>query len=138
MSDNSIDTTALFGRTIVVVSIMLTIAAVHFLRLGTLFEGRLFTLYYGYFSDIIVPFGMYFLLCINDASLRFLRDWRIKAVIVFTISSLTEVGQAFGVPLLGQTFDPMDFVMFGVGVLLAVMVDRLLFVRIFSFWSRPE
>jgi hypothetical protein len=37
--------------------------------------------------------------------------------------------QALGVPLLGRTFDPLDFVMFGVGVLLAAFVDRLLFGR---------
>ncbi len=78
---------------------------------------------------------MDFLLCLNDVRVRFLRDWRVKAVLVFGAASSTEVMQAFGIPLLGQTFDPLEFVMFGGGVLLAALVDRFLFDRLFRFWS---
>jgi hypothetical protein len=98
-------------------------------------RGSLFTLYYSYFSDIVIPFGMYFLLCLNDVFVRFLRDWRVKAMLVFGVASSVEVMQAFGIPLLGQTFDPLDFVMFGGGVLLAALVDRFLFGRLFSCWT---
>jgi hypothetical protein len=111
----------------------------------------MFVLYYGYFSDIVVPFGVYFLLCLveervraiilSDApeqvkravspALAFLSDWRMKALLVFGVASFTEVLQAFGVPLLGRTFDPLDFVMFVGGVLLAVLADRLLIERLF-------
>jgi hypothetical protein len=59
----------------------------------------------------------------------------VKALLVFAVSSATEVAQAFGVPLLGGTFDPLDFVMFGLGVVLAVFVDRVVFDRLFPFWS---
>ena len=114
---------------------MLVIALIHVFRVGTYLDGMLFTLYYSYFSDIIIPFGMYFLLCLNDVSIRFLQDWWVKALLVFATASLTEVMQAFGVPLLGQTFDPLDFVMFGVGVLLAAFVDGVLFNRVLPFWS---
>ena len=124
-----------FGRVAVVVGIMVVIALVHGFRLGTYLDGTLFTLYYSYFSDILVPFGMYFLLCLNEASLRFLADWRVKALLIYAITSLTEVAQAFGIPLLGSTFDPLDFVMFGAGVLLAAFADRVLFARLFPFWS---
>lgn len=124
----------IIGRTAVVVALELVIALIHGFRAGTYLDGTLFTLYYSYFSDIVVPFGMCFLLCLNDLSLPFLRDWRVKALVVFAVSSLTEVAQAFGVPLLGLTFDALDFVMFGVGALLAVFVDRVLFERVFSFW----
>jgi hypothetical protein len=123
------------GRIALVVSILLVIALVHSFRVGTYLRGSLFTLYYSYFSDVVVPFGMYFLLCLNDVSVLFLRDWRVKAVLVFGVAASTEVMQAFGVPLLGQTFDPLDFVMFGVGVLLAALVDRSLFDRLFSWWT---
>jgi hypothetical protein len=118
------------GRTVVVVSILLLIALVHFFRVGTYLRGKLFTRYYSYFSDIVVPFGMYFLICLNDMRVRFLRDWRVKAMLVFGVASSTEVLQAFGVPLLGRTFYPLDFVMFGVGVLLTALVDGLLFERL--------
>ena len=112
-------------------------------------------LYYGYFSDIIIPFGMYFLLCMFEAQVRaiilsdapeevkhkvspalaFLRDWRPKAILVFSVASFTEVLQGFGVPLLGRTFDPLDFAMFAGGVLLAVLADRILLERFLPGWS---
>ena len=95
----------------------------------------MFTLYYSYFSDIIVPFGIYFLLCLNEMYTSFLRDWRVKAMLVFSFASATELLQAFGVPLLGETFDPFDFVMFGGGVLLAAFVDRCVLGRFFPHWS---
>ena len=106
-----------------VFSIMLVIALVHLFRVGTYLQGSLFTLYYSYFSDIVIPFGMYFLLCLEDVYFRFLKDWRVKAMLVFGVASSREVMQAFGIPLLGQTFDPLDFVMFAGGVLLAALVD---------------
>lgn len=130
------DTTAR-GRTALIVSVLLVIALVHIFRIGTYLRGSLFTLYYSYFSDIVVPFGMYFLLCLNDVYVRFLRDWRVKAMLVFGVASSTEVMQALGVPMLGQTFDPLDFVMFGGGVLLAVLVDTFLFDRFLPWWT-PE
>jgi hypothetical protein len=131
------DHAGIIGRRAVVVALMLVIALAHAFRVGTYLDGTLFTVYYSYFSDIVIPFGMYFLLCLNDVSFPFLRDWRVKALLVFAVSSLTEVMQAFGVPLLGLTYDPLDIVMFGVGTLAAVLVDRVLFERILPFWSRP-
>ncbi len=122
-------------RTVVVVSIMVLIALVHLFRVGTYLRGSLFTLYYSYFSDIVVPFGMYFLLCLSEVHVRSLGDWRVKAMLVFSIALFTEVMQAFGVPLLGRTFDPLDIVMFGGGVLLAAFVDRFLFDRLLPYWS---
>lgn len=123
------------GRIALIVSILLVIALVHIFRVGTYLRGSLFTLYYSYFSDIVIPFGMYFLLCLEDVYFRFLRDWRVKAMLVFAVASSTEVMQAFGVPLLGQTFDPLDFVMFGGGVLLAALVERCLFDRLLPWWT---
>ena len=122
-------------RMALVFSIMLVIALVHLFRVGTYLQGSLYNLYYSFFSDIVIPFGMYFLLCLEDVYFRFLKDWRVKAMLVFGIASSTEVMQAFGMPLLGQTFDPLDFVMFAGGVLLAALVDRFLFNRLFSFWT---
>jgi hypothetical protein len=132
---SGVDKKTVIGRTAVVISVMLVIALIHVFRVGTYLDGTLLTLYYGYFSDIIIPFGMYFLLCLNEFSIRFLKDWWVKALLVFAVASLTEVMQLFGVPLLGLTFDPFDFVMFGVGVLLAAFIDRALFTRLFPFWS---
>lgn len=127
--------TTIIGRTIVIVVLELTIALIHALRVGTYFEGALYRLYYSYFSDIAIPFGAYFLLSLNDISLVPFRDWRLKAGLAFGVASLAEILQGFGVPVLGETFDPADFVMFGVGVLGAVLVDKVLLDRALTFWS---
>ena len=99
------------------------------------FNGELYILYYSYFSDIIIPFGIYFLLSINEFSIPFLRDWRVKSIIVFSATTTTEICQYFGIPVLGVTFDPIDIIMYGAGVVLAVFIDRQVFTRIFKFWT---
>ena len=83
----------------------------------------------------MIPFGFYFLLSVNDKSLAFLRNWKIKAALIFTGATITEVLQYFDIYAFGTTFDPLDIIAFGVGTIMAVLVDRLLFPRIFSFWA---
>jgi len=122
----------------VVFAVILTVALIHILRVGSYFGGTAFRLYYSYFSDIVVPFGMYFLLCLNEVSISFLRGWRVKATLVFALGASTEVAQAFGAPLLGRTFDPLDFTMFASGALFAAFVDRIVFTRLFGFWSLKD
>jgi len=123
-----------FRRMAVAIAMVLLIAAVHIFRVGSYLSGKLFVLYYSYFSDIVIPIAIYFLLCISDITLPFLRGWRTKAAIVFLIAAATEIAQGFGMPLLGNTFDPLDFVMFGIGTLIAVGLDKL-FSMVFPFWS---
>lgn len=111
-------------RRAVAFAIVLAVAAIHLFRIGTLLHGPLFRLYYGYASDVLVPLGMYFLLSLSGARLGPIRGWRARAVVVFGVASAAEILQGFGVPMLGRTFDPLDFVMFAVGVLVAVVLDR--------------
>jgi hypothetical protein len=122
-----------YKRMAVAIVVVLLIAAIHIFRVGSYLSGRLFVLYYSYFSDIVIPIAIYFLLCINDITLPFLRGWMTKAVLVFLIAMTTEIAQGFGIPLLGNTFDILDFMMFGIGVLLAVGLDKL-FSKVLSFW----
>ena len=123
-----------FKRMSVAIVVILLIAAIHIFRVGSYLSGRSFILYYSFFSDIVIPIAIYFLLCINDITLPFLKGWMTKAVLVFLIAMATEIAQGFGIPLLGNTFDISDFVMFGIGTLIAVGLDKL-FSIFFSFWS---
>lgn len=120
------------GRTLVTVGVMLAIALIHVFSPGDLMRGRMRVLYFSYFTDIVLPFGLYLLLGLSAAQFRFLRDWRAKALVVFGATSLSEVLQGLGVPLFGRVFDPLDFVMFAGGVLLAVVADRLVLERLLS------
>ena len=123
-----------FKRMAVAIVVILLIAAIHIFRVGSYLSGRRFIFYYSFFSDIVIPIAIYFLLCINDITLPFLKGWMTKAILVFLIAMATEIAQGFGIPLLGNTFDILDFVMFGIGTLIAVGLDKL-FSKVFSFWS---
>ncbi|MFC2085156.1 hypothetical protein ACFLS9_08870 [Bacteroidota bacterium] len=118
----------------VIVIIQLIIAAAHFFRIGRFFDGQLYILYYSYFSDLALPFGFYFLLCGNAQKVPFLRRWTNKAIIVFSAAATAEILQYFGIYALGITFDPVDILMYGIGVLFAAFVDTQIFPRIFKFW----
>jgi hypothetical protein len=123
-----------FKRMAVAIVVILLIAAIHIFRVGSYLSGRLFILYYSFFSDIVIPIAIYFLLCINDSTLPFLKGWMTKAILVFLTAMATEIAQGFGIPLLGNTYDILDFAMFGMGTLIAVGLDKL-FSNVFSFWS---
>jgi hypothetical protein len=103
---------------------VLGVAAIHFFRAGAHLKGTAHRLYYGYASDLLLPLAMYFVLCLSERNLGFLGDWRVKAAGVFTAASSAEVLQGLGVPMLGRTFDPLDFTMYAIGVLAAALLDR--------------
>jgi hypothetical protein len=132
--DHEVPKPVMKGRIAVCVGVMVIIALIHAFRIGTYLPDRWLGLYYSFFSDIVMPFGIYFMLCIYDINWPLLRGWYTKALLVFAACAATEVAQAFGLYMLGVTFDPLDFAMFAAGVLLAVFVDRVAFTRALSFW----
>lgn len=123
-----------FSKILIVILIQIVIALVHAFRLGQIFNGQLYILYYSYFSDLILPFGVYFLLSINDKSIPALRHWFIKAGTIFLLTSAAEICQFFGLEVLGVTFDPIDILMYGTGVLLAAFIDVKVFTPNLGFW----
>lgn len=118
----------------VIVGVNLAIALLHFVT-GSNYTGPYPAFVNGYLLNILIPFGFYLLLCLNEVSV--LRSWIVKGALVFGAASFVEIAQFFGVPLLGRTFDPLDFVMYGLGVILAAILDTTVFPTIFDFWT-PE
>jgi hypothetical protein len=102
------------------------VAAVHLFRLGSYLRGAPHRLYHAYASDLLLPLAAYFILCLAESRQPFLRDGRVKAAVVFGAASFAETMQGLGVPLLGSTFDPVDYAMYAAGTLLAVFADRAL------------
>jgi hypothetical protein len=49
---------------------------------------------------------------------------------VFAVGAITETLQYLGVPIFGQTFDWLDYVMFGVGIGLAVIFEAVVLARV--------
>jgi len=125
------ETHRIIRKKVVIISIMILIALIHFFT-GSNYKGPYPGFVNGYLLDILVPFGFYFLSCLIKFPL--LKSWIVRSILVFGVASFTEIAQFFGVPIFGQTFDPVDFVMFGMGVILATIFDIIVFPRIFDFW----
>jgi hypothetical protein len=119
-------------KTVVVVCLVVPIALLHFFT-GSAYRGPWPEFVNGYLLDILVPFAFYFLLVLPETPL--LRLWPVKASLVFGAGACVEIAQYFGAPILGQTFDPLDFVMYGLGVVLAALLDTVVFPRVFGFWQ---
>ena len=122
-------------RLAVIFGIVALVAAAHIFRLGSYLEGESYNFYYSYFSDFIIPFAFYFLLCLYELHLPILRHWEVKLAIAFLAPAIAETCQYFGVPVLGSTFDPLDYFAYGLGALSAAVVDVVVFSRVFDFWG---
>lgn len=121
----------------VIVSINLLVGGVHFLT-GPHYAGPFPGFVNGYLLDMLIPFAWYFLLRTPGQKVKFLTPWYVKSALVFAAGSGVEIAQFFGVPVFGRTFDPLDFVMYGSGGILAATCDRILFPRIFTFWKTED
>jgi hypothetical protein len=122
------------GRRIVVVIIAVAVGLLHFVT-GPNYRGPFPAFVNSYLIDILLPTSLYFLLSLTELAL--FRSWVVKSLSVFGIGVAVETAQFFGAPLFGRTFDPLDYVMYAVGALLAAFLDVFLFPRLFSFWE-PE
>ncbi|MDF2156344.1 hypothetical protein [Algoriphagus sp. CAU 1675] len=123
------------NRKIVGITIISLIALLHIFGLGRKLNGNLSTLYLSYGSDLIMPFGIYFLLCISQIHITILEKWYVKAALIFGLTTGLEILQFFGIYALGATFDPMDILVYALGVGIAVVVDRFIFDRLIPYWS---
>ena len=119
----------------IVLSIMMVIALIHLMSPGRAMNDPFRQYYQAYFSDIVIPFGFYFLLCISEAQFAFLRRWYAKAIFTFGLAAFAEVMQGFGIHFIGTTFDPFDFLAYAAGVAAAAVLERRVFSRVFTFWS---
>ena len=122
-------------RKLVGIFVMLIIALIFGFRIGNNLHGNLYIYYQSYAADLMIPFGAYFLLCMNEIQLQFLRKWFVKALIVFCVMTLSEIMQLFGLYLFGVTFDLADILMYGIGVIVAVFFDKQIFERTLPFWK---
>ena len=121
-------------KTFLIVGIELLLGFLHIIGIGRNSSKTLYMLSASYFSDLALPFGFYFLLSLNEDKLLFLKKWWMKAAIVFSVATLAEIGQYFGLYALGQTFDPLDILVYALGVLAAVCLDGFL-SKTLTFWK---
>jgi hypothetical protein len=101
-----------------------------------------YKLYVSFFNDLTIPFSFYFVLCLFEKWIPQLKAWQVKALLVFLLPASIEIGQLIYQKLdltrvfsmYGGAFDPLDLVVYAAGGLLAALLERQVFSRIFSFW----
>jgi glycopeptide antibiotics resistance protein len=93
-------------------------------------------LWLSYAKDLILPFAFYLFICLGE---RWLPAWRVRALLAFTIPLLLEIGQGLYYRVsTGRyvgVFDPIDIMMYALGVGLAVLVEQKIFPKLLKFWE---
>ena len=94
-------------------------------------------LWLSYARDLIQPFAFYFLICLGE---RWLKNWRVRALLAFAVPAVLETAQYFYYRVATGhyvgVFDPMDFVMYAIGVGLAVLLEQRVFAKLLIFWQQ--
>ena len=122
------------NKKIVVISLQILVVVLFIL--GTKLSAQsLRIIYYSYFADVFIPFGFYFLLFPLQSKYSLFEKWQVKALAIFLLCASSEILQFFGIYALARVFDLLDFVMYGIGVLIAAFVDRKLLAKYLSFWD---
>jgi len=104
----------------VVIGICVAVGLLHFVA-GPTYGGPWPAFVNGYLIDILLPFAMYLLL---GVSWRVLAGSRLaRALVVLAVGGAVEGLQYLGLPLFGATFDPLDLVMYALGVIGGVIVE---------------
>jgi hypothetical protein len=92
-------------------------------------------IFHSYFADIAIPFSFYMLSVLLEVKHARYGKWYVRAGAVFMLCALSETLQYFAIYALARVFDPLDYLMYALGVMLGVFVDRIVFKRIFGFWD---
>ncbi len=124
-------------KRVLVVSIQIVVWLLHFVT-GQHYTGPYPVFVNGYLIDILLPFAVYFLLCLMAENVFWLRPAYVKAIGVVGFGACVELSQYFDFPIFGSTFDPLDMVAYAGGVTLALLCDVILFPRLFGFWVQSD
>jgi hypothetical protein len=104
----------------VVVVIALSVGLLHFAT-GPHYGGPLRRFVNGYLIDILLPLAAYLLLSLPTRPIELSRIAR--AAIVLGVGVAVEVLQFLGIAIFGRTYDPVDFAMYGLGVLGGMVLE---------------
>ena len=115
------------SQKVVAVVIALCVGALHFVT-GPDYRGPWPGFVNGYLIDILAPFAMHLVMGIGEPA--FLRSRVLRFSVIFGVGAISETLQYFGVPLFGRTFDPLDYVMFAVGLAAAAVFESTILRRL--------
>ena len=112
-----------------IVAISLFVGLLHFL-IGPDYQGILKHFIRGYLIDILLPFNLYLLLQISlRKKIPVTKSRIIGAVITLSFGTIAEILQLNKIEFLGSIYDPLDILMYGIGVGLGIIVDLTIINR---------
>ncbi len=109
-----------------IVGISILVGLLHFL-IGPDYQGPFRNFMTGHLIDILLPMNCYLLGQLPLRKHFSVRNSRVMAALgTFTFGALVEYTQYLGLDFLGSTYDPLDLMMYALGVGLGLGVDRIL------------
>jgi len=106
-----------------IVGISLSVALMHFI-IGPDYNGICKHFVSGYLIDLILPMNLYLLLQISLREKISINKSRvIGAMSTFLFGLIVEILQLLKIKFLGSTYDPLDIVMYGIGIMIGILVD---------------
>jgi hypothetical protein len=110
----------------IIVSISIFVALLHFI-IGPDYQGIGSDFVHGYLIDILLPMNLYLLLQISIRKKISVNKTRIiSAIFTFAFGTSVEILQYYKIEFLGSTYDPLDILMYGIGVGLGIAVDLII------------
>ena len=99
------------------------VGLLHFL-IGPDYQGPFRNFMRGYLIDILLPFNLYLLLQISlRKSLSVNKSRIVAALLIFSFGTFVEILQLKNIDFLGSTYDPIDLLMYGLGIVLGIVMD---------------
>lgn len=106
-----------------IVAISLFVGLLHFIT-GPDYRGLFRDFVRGYLIDILLPMDLYLLLQLTFRQYMSVNKARItSAIFTFTFGAIVELLQFYKIEFLGRTYDPMDILMYGIGIGLGFAID---------------
>lgn len=113
----------------IIVAISLFVGLLHFL-IGPDYQGIFKHFMRGYLIDILLPFNLYLLLQISlRKKITVTKSRIIGAVFTLSFGIIVEILQLNKIEFLGSTYDPLDILMYGIGVGLGIIMDLTIIDR---------
>ena len=111
---------------VIIVIINLLVGVLHFV-VGPEYQGPLKIFVNGYLIDILLPMGLYLLLILSiRPKISISKSRWLSSVVVVVIGFAVETLQYFGIKVFGNTFDPVDYLMYVTGIVLGIIIDLFL------------
>jgi hypothetical protein len=106
-----------------IVGLSLSVALMHFI-IGPDYNGICKHFVSGYLIDLILPMNLYLLLQISlRKKISIPKSRLIGAMSTFLFGLIVEILQLLKIKFLGSTYDPLDIVMYGIGIMIGLLVD---------------